>query len=241
MLAANERLTGRTFVYDGNPHEFGDPAHAARVSTPGTTTAAATPTGDAEPNRNEDLVPHVKQRGGPTVGHRNGNSNGNSNSNHHKTGKRSGGRQADATASSAPAAGDFPAAGKSRSRSRGKGRDVAKAKPSSSSSSNANGAMGNPATASVATTSSNADSLAAATADFGAPAARIACSQAVGSLCTEGAGEGGGAGAGGAPAVSLWGDTPAAGTSSAGGAGGANVFGDFKFDMLDIMSAVPQG
>ncbi|CAM9665427.1 unnamed protein product [Choristocarpus tenellus] len=24
MLAANERLTGRTFVYDGNPHEFGD-------------------------------------------------------------------------------------------------------------------------------------------------------------------------------------------------------------------------
>lgn len=34
MLAANERLTGRTFVYDGNPHEFGDPAHAARVSAP---------------------------------------------------------------------------------------------------------------------------------------------------------------------------------------------------------------
>lgn len=84
MLAANERLTGRTFVYDGNPHDFGDPAHAAHVSASGTATTTATtaagaaaaraagaPIGnDAEPeaNRNEDLVAHVKQRGGGAGG-----------------------------------------------------------------------------------------------------------------------------------------------------------------------------
>ncbi|CAN0446244.1 unnamed protein product, partial [Ectocarpus sp. 12 AP-2014] len=55
MLAANERLTGRTFVYDGNPHEFGDPAQSAQAS------AAAPPT------RDEDQVGHLKQRGAGAV------------------------------------------------------------------------------------------------------------------------------------------------------------------------------
>lgn len=58
MLAANERLTGRTFVYDGNPHEFGDPAHAARVSAPAAETVQA-----HENARGEDLGgQQLKQR-----------------------------------------------------------------------------------------------------------------------------------------------------------------------------------
>lgn len=233
MLAANERLTGRTFVYDGNPHEFGDPAHAARVSAPATAMPPPQSTG-TNPNRNEDLVAHVKQRGGAGAGaeRRNGGSN-------RKSGKGGNGRQAGAAAaSSAPATGDFPSTG--RSQSRGKAGDGAKPRPSASA--NANGARGGveapnngPAAASIATAINGASSL-GATAGFHAPAARNACSQAVGSLCTEGVGEDGG----GAPAIALWGGAPAAGSSSAGGAG-ANVFGDFKFDMLDIMSAVPQG
>ncbi|CAM9572320.1 unnamed protein product, partial [Scytosiphon promiscuus] len=62
MLAANERLTGRTFVYDGNPHEFGDPAHAARVSAPGAAAAAVENRESAATARSGDQGGQLKQR-----------------------------------------------------------------------------------------------------------------------------------------------------------------------------------
>ena len=56
-------------------------------------------------------------------------------------------------------------------------------------------------------------------------------SQAASGLCTEGGGGGSGGG------VPLWGGGPV----GAPVAGGAGLFGNFKFDMPDIMSAVSQG
>lgn len=198
MLAANERLTGRTFVYDGNPHEFGDPAHAARVNSSPPATTAVVPA----PARNEDHVAHVKERDGEDVGLSAENSS------------------------------------KGESHRSSRGKDGETGGPISNANNAGTGAVTTAidASAAVPTTTTTTTVM-----NGRAPAAGSSCSQDVGGLCTEGANGGGGV-ADGVPTVSLWGDAPATGTTSAVGAGaGAGVFGDFKFDMMDIMSAVPQG
>lgn len=208
MLAANERLTGRTFVYDGNPHEFGDPAQSAQAS------AAAAP-----PARDEDQVGHLNQRGAAAPA---AAAAGNNNRKPVK-GAAGGGRKA-------AAAGDAQGGpGKGRSRSRGKDKGRATAKPKS----NAAAAAG---TGTDATTSGGGGASAATSASVRSAvtaAGSGCCSEKVvpSSLCTEGVG--------GAPALSLW-NAPAA-AAGAPSNGRAGVFGDFKFDMRDILSAVPQG
>ncbi|CAB1117183.1 unnamed protein product [Ectocarpus sp. CCAP 1310/34] len=206
MLAANERLTGRTFVYDGNPHEFGDPAQSAQAS------AAAAP-----PTRDEDQVGHLKQRGAGAAAGKNNRKPA--------KGAAGGGRKA-------AAPGDAEGGpGKGRSRSRGKDKGRATAKPKSNAAgagtdaTTSGGGGGGGGGASAATSASVRSAATAAVSGC--------CSEEVvpSSLCTEGAG--------GTQALSLW-DAPAA-AAGAPSNGRAGVFGDFKFDMRDILSAVPQG
>lgn len=204
MLAANERLTGRTFVYDGNPHEFGDPAQAARAATE--TAAAHGGGGPAIASREEDQVGHLKQRGGG------GNKGGSS--------KGKGHAKANAAA-------------------HGKAPLEANGRPVGSRvGGGGGGGGGGPVEAAVT------DGRGGLRVDVVGTAESRRGPQPTNGQCTEGGAvdRGGGGGGGAGSAVELWGSGAVGSSSSAAAAAESEgLFGEFKFDMIDIMNAVPQG
>lgn len=260
MLAANERLTGRKFEYDGNPHEFGDPVQAKAALVPPTGCAAtgagastsasasagggcagegATPArSHGQAARKEDQVGHLKQRGGGG-GHRSQAGGATSGG-----GFGNNGKPAKAAAGGVGAVGSVGGGGRKgsrevvrgaggtggRSRSRGKGA-AAKAKASASATSAIAATAACEGRMEAEAASANAAGLATTMTAANVRAEGKTCPQAASSPCTEGAADG-------ARGVA-WGSGPVGATSAA--AGGAGLFGEFKFDMLDIMSAVPQG
>lgn len=208
MLAANERLTGRTFTYDGNPHEFGDPVattdhkvdahHAQRIESATTASAdAAVQAGcvagmAAELShihpfhvaRKEDQVAHLRARNPQVYAHVHAHHH---NHNQHMV-------------------------------------------------NNGTGVVG------VVTSTTSATAALAAAPMVGEEGGRCSQGTTAGS-CTEKA-SGGGAGEDGCQATvthgfDLW--SSEAAPSSSTPVSGGGLFGEFKFDMLDIMKAVPQG
>lgn len=191
MLAANERLTGRTFTYDGNPHEFGDPVATTRQQEALPTVGVVLATGDSGGggnaaiaavggvcassfSREEDQVAHLRSRGAQVHVHA---------------------QQSNSLVACAGSAG-----------------------------------------ASAAVSMTGAEAVGS---DSGCRSQSIAAGS-----CTEGARGGRGAGDGnqgvGTHSFGLWGNGPAP-SSSTPAANGGGLFGEFKFDMLEIMKAVPQG
>lgn len=210
MLAANERLTGRTFTYDGNPHEFGDPvatadhevdandAQPAESATTASSDAVGGSTGGcvggmaaelshAHPfhvARKEDQVAHLRARNPHVHTHLHAHHH-----NHHP---------------------HLP--------------------------NNGTGVVG----VVTSTTSATAALAAAPTVDEEGGH----CSQGTSAgSCTERA-SAGGVGEDGCQSTvtngfDLW--SSEAAPSSSTPVSGGGLFGEFKFDMLDIMRAVPQG
>lgn len=235
MLAANERITGKTFVYDGNPHEFGDPALAARESgAPGA--AAATPApAPLSHVREEDKVGYLKPRTASLA------SNGVTTQQHGQrsrspvpaaaVAKKSSGRE--------PATAKVAAGGSGRKGAKGgkTGAHASAGKPGAGVGGGGGAGVGSSGSvAGVATVVGGVEGF--GTRVLVTESARRR--QVATGLCTEGAVSTGGAVGGSA----LW--VNGAGTSGGGGAvtessGGGGLFGEFKFDMLDIMNAVPQG
>lgn len=240
MFAANERLTGRTFVYDGNPHEFGEPARApaqTQAQAAASRVSGGAPAAPAEPargNSREVREGYRKERGGQTQQQRQkqqpseleelaGLSIGSEfaflveeEDSGHKV--------------------DEKMAEDGRSRNRGKAAATARG-VSANARANANGAAGKASAAACGISTSNKSGLeegldGAGSSGWGSGVIEgKICPRVAESPCIGGTGL-----EGDAPSTAtMWGAS-----SSGSKAGGAGLFGEFKFDMVDIMSVVPR-
>lgn len=224
MFAANERLTGRTFVYDGNPHEFGEPARApaqTQAQAPASHFSGCAPAVPTEPARGNSLEVregYRKERGGQT-----------------QQQQQKQLQQSEVEELAGLSIGYEVDKKVEDGRSRNRGEAAATARGASARANESKAAE--EASAACGISTSNKSGLeegldGAGNSEWGSRAIEgKICPRVADSPCTGGTGR-----EGDAPGTAtMW------GVSSGGSkAGGAGLFGEFKFDMVDIMSVVPR-
>lgn len=241
MFAANERLTGRTFVYDGNPHEFGEPARVpaqTQAQAPASCFSGCAPAAPAEPargNSREVREGYRKERGGQTQQQRQKQQQ---QSELEELAGLSIGSEFAFLAEKECSGYEVDKKVVEDGRSRNRGKTAATARGvSANTRASASEAAEEASSAACGISTSNKSGLeegldGANSSGWGSRAIEgKICTRVVDSPCTGGTGREGDA----SGAATMWGVS--SGVSKAGGAG---LFGEFKFDMVDIMSVVPR-
>ena len=236
MLAANERLTGRTFVYDGNPHGFGEPTQVPASRITGGSPAASAECADGRTceevgggHRKERARRAQQQRPGPEEELMNSSLRVGIAEASKKAGNGTGGGYSDENGygeEGKAGCGWKCAGGGVSGRGTNRGRKT--------TGCTANAEEGTNATSGGRSSEGADERITKAGLDCGRSGTAVAegTTRPRAGPCNGGTGREEGA----SGFATVW--EPSSGESTA--ANNAGLFGEFKFDMADIMGAVPR-